>query len=467
MKICMLFEGSYPHITGGVSTWAQMLIKDIRAHDYFLYTISADSKLQGKFKYDLPENVLGVQEVFLDTIIKGKGRYGSRYRLNKDLRENLQALIAGKDMDWEPILEMVKKRDIKNSLDFFMSIDFFDILRDAYSEHYPTVPFTDFFWTIRSMLLPLFYLIQQPVPEADLYHPASNGYTGFVGALAKYIYKKPLLLTEHGIYSREREEEIIKSRWVSGHFKDLWINFFKNISKMVYEYADGVYTLFEKNMELEIGLGCPPKKIHIVPNGIYTRDFEDIKEDNGDGYLNIGSITRVAPIKDIKTMLQSFNIVKRSMKNARLFIIGPNDEDEEYYDECLLLLERLRLEDVVFTGRVDIKEYIGKMDMLLLTSISEGQPFVILEGMAAGKPFISTDVGGCSELIYGAGDGLGKSGMIVPMMDPSAIASAIIKMGMDKKLMQKMGAIGKKRVKKYYTAEKCIESYKNIYDSFK
>jgi glycosyltransferase involved in cell wall biosynthesis len=288
-----------------------------------------------------------------------------------------------------------------------------------------------------------------------------------VGALAKYIYKKPLLLTEHGIYSREREEEIIRSRWVSGQFKDLWINFFKNISKMVYEYADGVYTLFEKNKELEAGLGCPPEKIHIVPNGIYTGDFEVINEDADDGYLNIGSITRVAPIKDIKTMLQSFNIVKRSIKNARLFIIGPCDEDEKYYKECLLLIERLKLKDVVFTGRVDIKEYIGKMNMLILTSISEGQPFVILEGMAAGKPFISTNVGGCSELLYGSDDGLGQSGIVVPMMDPSAIALAIVKMGMDKEMMKNMGAIGKKRVKKYYTAEKCIESYKEIYDSFK
>lgn len=465
MKICMLFEGSYPHVTGGVSTWAQMLIKNIDSHEFYLYSISADSRLKGKFKYDLPDNVAGVKEVFLDTIIKEKGRYGSHYRLDSRVRESLGALIAGKEVDWEPILEMVKNRTIRNSLDFFMSIDFFDILKDAYSRYYARVPFTDFFWTIRSMLLPLFYLIQQPVPEADIYHPASNGYTGLVAAIAKYIYKRPLVLTEHGIYSREREEEIIKSRWVSGQFKDLWINFFKNMSKMVYGYADGVYTLFEKNRDLEIGLGCSPEKIHVVPNGIYTGDFEEIVQDPGHENLNIGSITRVAPIKDIKTMIQSFNIVKRSIKDARLFIMGPTDEDEEYYRECRHLVKRLKLEDVTFTGRVDIREYMGKMDILLLTSISEGQPFVILEGMAAGKPFISTDVGGCSELLYGRDDGLGRSGLVVPMMDPSAIAAAVKKLGLDQELREKMGEVGKKRVRKYYTAEKCIESYKKIYDT--
>jgi len=232
MKICMLFEGSYPHITGGVSTWAQMLIKNISGHEFMLYSIGAESKLQGKFKYDLPLNVLSVQELFLDKILEGKGRYGKRYKLSTVARKSLKELIAGTDIDWEPIFHMVKNKTITNSLDFFMSIDFFDILRQAYSERFSTVPFTDFFWTIRSMLLPLFYLIQHPLPEADLYHSASNGYTGFMGALAKYMYKKPFLLTEHGIYSREREEEIIKSNWVSGRFKDLWINFFKNMSKI-------------------------------------------------------------------------------------------------------------------------------------------------------------------------------------------------------------------------------------------
>jgi len=154
MKICMLFEGSYPHITGGVSTWAQMLVKNISGHKFILYTIGADSKLRSKFKYDLPSNVLSVREVFFDEIIKGKGVYGRRYRLSGSTRKSLTELVAGKDIDWEPIFYMVKNRKINNSLDFFMSIDFFDIIREAYSERFSTVPFTDFFWTIRSMLLP-------------------------------------------------------------------------------------------------------------------------------------------------------------------------------------------------------------------------------------------------------------------------------------------------------------------------
>lgn len=60
--------------------------------------------------------------------------------------------------------------------------------------------------------------------------------------------------------------------------------------------------------------------------------------------------------------------------------------------------------DVVFTGRINIRDYLGRMDVTILTSISEGQPLTILESYAAHKPVIATDVGNCYGLIYGESD---------------------------------------------------------------
>ena len=138
-----------------------------------------------------------------------------------------------------------------------MSISFFDILKEAYIEKFKLIPFTEFFWTVSSMLVPLFFLLKNPLPKADLYHSASNGYAGIFASMSKFIYKKPFILTEHGIYSREREEEIIKSSWAKGYFKDMWIKFFYNICGGVYGYADKVITLFEKNREIEIVAWMP------------------------------------------------------------------------------------------------------------------------------------------------------------------------------------------------------------------
>ncbi len=53
----------------------------------------------------------------------------------------------------------------------------------------------------------------------------------------------------------------------------MWIKFFYNICSCVYELSDEVLTLFEKNKEIEIELGCPVEKINIVPNGIEIKAF--------------------------------------------------------------------------------------------------------------------------------------------------------------------------------------------------
>jgi glycosyltransferase involved in cell wall biosynthesis len=316
------------------------------------------------------------------------------------------------------------------------------------------------------MLIPLFFLLKQDMPYADIYHSASNGYAGILGAMAKSMYKRPFLLTEHGIYSREREEEIIKSRWAKGYFKDMWISFFYNICKGVYDYSDQVLTLFEKNKDIEVDLGCDKNKIRIIPNGILLDNFTDLPQKDDQDVINIGSVTRIAQIKDIKTMIQSFNIVKKEVPNARFFIMGPTDEDEEYYKECKELAQRLGIEDLNFTGKIDIKDYLGKMDICVLTSISEGQPFVILEAFAAKKPFVSTDVGGCSELIYGNDDGFGKGGFIVPVMNIEKIAQAIVKLCENPGLREEFGLNGYKRTVQLYTFNKCLEDYKKIYEEF-
>jgi glycosyltransferase involved in cell wall biosynthesis len=472
LKICLFLEGSYPHVTGGVSTWAQMLIKNMPEFEFIIYSIGAEEKYKGIYKYKLPDNVTAVREVFLDEMLKEKGVYGKRYKLSKDEINNLKSLITGEKVEWSHIFKLMAEKRIKNALDFFMSYNFFDILREGYMEKFGSVPFTEFFWTVRSMLVPLFFLLNSKLIKADLYHSAANGYAGLLATMAKFIYKKPMLLTEHGIYSREREEEIIKSTWAKGYFKDMWIKFFYNICSCVYELSDEVLTLFEKNKEIEIELGCPAEKINIVPNGIDIKAFsgidsgEPVTDSSRGNIINIATITRIVSIKDIKTMIQSFNYVKNVIKNVKFFIFGPTDEDEEYFLECKRLADRLGLDGLTFTGKVDVSDHIKDMDVLVMTSISEGQPFVILEGMAAKKPFVTTDVGGCRELLFGNDDGFGRAGLVEPVMDIEKIAKAIIKLCRNEELRKKMGENGFKRVSSLYGYERCVESYKAIYRHF-
>ena len=139
----------------------------------------------------------------------------------------------------------------------------------------------------------------------------------------------------------------------------------------------------------------------VTPNGVSVTHLQNLpgKGEEERQKVNIGAILRVTPIKDVKTMIQAFSFAKEREPRLKLWIMGPCDEDEGYAQECMEQVEALELEDVVFTGRINIKDYLGRMDVTILTSISEGQPLTILESYAAHKPVIATDVGNCRGLI--------------------------------------------------------------------
>jgi len=464
MRICIIAEGSYPYVTGGVSSWIHQIATQMQEHEFVIYTIAASRSQQGKFKYTLPENIIQVKETFLDSYLTEEGKWGKSFKLSETNRENFMRLLGDSGtIEWQRLFMLLRRKQYQCVADFLQSKDFYDVLQELCVKRYPLVPFTEMFWTVRSMILPLFLTIREDIPEADIYHSVSTGYAGVVGALAKVLHNMPFLLTEHGIYSREREEEIIKADWVKGYFKDLWIQYFYRLSSCAYDHADQVTTLFNRNREIEIELGCDPQKIQIIPNGVNIARYENLNLEKPENKLFIGAIIRVVPIKDIKTMLQSMAIVKEELPEAEFYIMGPYEEDEEYYDECLKLVRSLQLKDVTFTGSVNILEYIGKMDVLMLTSISEGQPLAILEGMAAGKPFVATNVGSCRELLEGLDDGIGEAGFIAPVMHVEQIAQAVIKLASSKKLRDQFGQNAYKRVSRHYRQEDVIANYRKLY----
>ena len=123
--------------------------------------------------------------------------------------------------------------------------------------------------------------------------------------------------------------------------------------------------------------------------------------------------------------------------------------------------------DVIFTGRIDVREYYGKMDMMILTSISEGQPLTILESFAAHKPVIATDVGDCSGLILGnEGDSFGEAGIITHIMNVGEITQAILTLAGNRQLRLQMGENGYQRVAAGYRMEQMLNAYGTIYREF-
>jgi glycosyltransferase involved in cell wall biosynthesis len=173
------------------------------------------------------------------------------------------------------------------------------------------------------------------------------------------------------------------------------------------------------------------------------------------------------PIKDVKTFIRAVKIVVAALPGARAVIAGPGDEDPEYLAECQALAATLGVaERVEFTGRVDVKQIYPRIDVLVLTSISEGLPLVILEAAAAGIPVVSTDVGACRELLEGrlpADRALGASGLVTGLADPAATARAILGLARDPGLREEMGRAARARVRAHYQEADLIRRYREIY----
>ncbi|MGB8452027.1 MAG: GT4 family glycosyltransferase PelF [Anaerocolumna sp.] len=464
MKICIIVEGCYPYILGGVSSWVHELTSNTPDAQFYIQALIVDRKQSGKFRYKLPDNVIEVREIYLqdmDWIGKNKK---TKVKLSKKEKQALKSLVFSENVNWEDLFELFHNKTISvNGL--LMGEDFFEIVREYYKSSYNRIVFTDFLWTMRSMYMPMFLVLKNKPVKADLYHSVSTGYSGLWGSMAKYINKVPLLISEHGIYTREREEEIIKADWVKGIYKDIWIRQFGKFSECAYQYADRVISLFESAGRLQVEIGCPEGKTQVIPNGINAGKYKNIvQKHKDDTSINVGAILRVTQIKDVKTMIHAFYYAKQKEPRLNLWIMGPLDEQPEYAKECMDIVDSLELKDVTFTGSINVLDYLGKMDLFLLTSISEGQPLSILEAFAAKIPCIATNVGNCHGLIYGERDNYGEAGIVVPIMSISKIADAIVKLAQNKELRTEMGQAGYKRVTSCYTEKNYLDQYHKLYE---
>jgi glycosyltransferase involved in cell wall biosynthesis len=122
---------------------------------------------------------------------------------------------------------------------------------------------------------------------------------------------------------------------------------------------------------------------------------------------------------------------------------------------------------VRFLGFQKLTDLLPKVGLVVLSSISEGLPLVILEGYAAGVPTVSTDVGSCRQLVFGLpGEdaALGASGRVVRIADPQALAQAALDLLGDEAQWRGASAAGVKRVEAYYAQDIMFARYRALYE---
>ena len=488
--ICLLLEGSYPYVRGGVSSWVHQLILGHPEYQFSLVFIGANRDHYDKMHYELPNNVCHFESHYLNECLQLKTP--KEYRLDNNIIKELQTVYSclnktGKIPSINELPTLKKLLTHPENIEvepFFYSPQMWQLITESYQYNCPNQPFNDYFWTVRSMHAPILALLQiaKNIPDAGCYHTISTGYAGVLGMFLQHMKNKPLMLSEHGIYTKERQIDLYQADWIKeisqnfkagldsniSYLRQLWMRFFENLGRLTYNASLITITLYDQNRLKQIELGAIPKRAIVIPNGVKIDDFIPLRKLRNKNIPPILCLLgRVVPIKDVKTYIRAIGLLIQSIPEAEGWIVGPEEEDENYAKECHKLVEQLGLEEKVkFLGFQNINDILPKIGLVVLSSISEGQPLVVLEGFAAGVPALSTDVGFCRGLVEGQGEKdrkIGKAGAIVPLANPQALATAASSLLKNKKRSYAAQAAGIARVEYYYGEQRFLNNYHTLY----
>ena len=484
--VCLILEGTYPYVTGGVSGWAHGLITEQSHLTFHLCAIvPRDAELE--LKYRLPSNVIGLTTIRLNDMPKGSEIVGPlASRLHTALREPLMTMTTEKPMqliDLKRIMDVLTSTNVALGTEILLDHEkAWDQLVALYETSFPDHSFLDYFWSYRAIVGGLYSVLLAPLPQADIYHAMSTGYAGLMAARAKVEADKPVFVTEHGIYTNERRIEVTSADWLEAtsskaltidkprrDLRDMWIDSINNFSRVCYAGCDRIITLFAGNQKPQLEDGADAARMQVIPNGVNIAHFGQLNHRRQDT-PTIGLIGRVVPIKDVKTFIRAVSLLRQTSPDIKAFVIGPTEEDREYYAECLNLVELMGLErNITFTGQARVEDYLPMLDVVVLTSISEAQPLVLLEAGAAGIPIVATDVGACREIVEGMPDEdplLGPGGIVTPLASPASTADAIFTLLSDRDRYDAASAAIRTRIATYYNETIQQQAYRNLYAQY-
>lgn len=208
--------------------------------------------------------------------------------------------------------------------------------------------------------------------------------------------------------------------------------------------------------------GVPRDRIRVVYEGVPDRapaaDGRRVLQELGvplDAPV-VGNVAALTGHKDHVTLLEAAARVRPAMPQVRFVIVGEGELRGELEERT----RALGLEDrVVFTGfRDDLDRLIPAFTVFSLSSHMEGLGTSVLDAMAFARPVVATAAGGIPEAVEDR-----VTGRVVPPGDAAALAQALVEVLSDVPGLQAMGAAGRLRFERHFTADRMIEETLAVY----
>jgi glycosyltransferase involved in cell wall biosynthesis len=485
--VLLVAEGCYPFHGGGVSVWCDQLIQGMPERDWRVAALSVDG--DERPVWDYPPNL---REVISIPLWGRRPRAARRHRrgtppwFDEAHRTFLEELILPVSTDWPTRGSAARRlaaadagepssarflRALRAMFDYAQRADLTSALTsnralgrlmevwhaaradvDAAGTRLNLSDAAAAADIIEHLLRPLSY---PPIP-AGICHLSMNGVCALVGLACKWRYGTPLVMSEHGVYLRERYLSMIDEP-APHAVKVLVLQFFRALAGAAYQTADILAPHSAYNRRWPLFNGALSDRMRTMYNGVDPADFPAAPEPPE--APTIVFVGRVDPIKDLHTLLRAFALVRDEVPDARLRIFGPvSTSAEAYHRSCLALIDELGIGGAaVFEGRVaDTVDAYYAGHLVALTSISEGFPYTLVEAMITGRPAVCTNVGGISEAV-------GDTGFVVPPRDHRAVAAACVKILRDPSLQRRLGLAARQRVLENFTLTKSLDAYRSVY----
>ncbi len=521
-RLSVLFEteGTYPYVGGGVSTWCDILVRELPQVDYHICAVTGDPNV--KFKYDLMPNVRQIIHVPLwgteepAEFILPQVPFSEIYLRKQEttyqvIEEKFIPLFhhflqgmeeAGPDMTpyGRTIHELYHYFQQYDYIESFKAPQVWEVFRDEMLRPYRERP-DDFLpeerpnlydlTTALRWLNKLLMVLNAPIPDTDVTHATIAAFVGLASVIAKLEYGTPMLLTEHGVYIRERYIHI-SATGLTYFLKRFLINLSVYMSRLCYTYADQISPVCNFNQRWERLYGVPEEKLLTIYNGVNPNVFvPGPKPEKTRDRPTVVAAARIFPLKDIKTMIRTAYLVNKTIpdKDVQFIVYGSVTADPPYVLECLELIadeegrpeEKSRIIEAAGAGAKEISKAVDLMtelgldrvfkfgkfhpdppkiflegDISILTSISEGFPYTVLESMACGRPVVATDVGGVREALEGFG-------VVCKPRDPQDLADGVIKLLQNEGLRQELGRKARNEVLAKYRTSTSVDAYWESY----
>ncbi|MBA2298710.1 MAG: GT4 family glycosyltransferase PelF [Actinobacteria bacterium] len=487
LRLLLVTEGSYPFRWGGLSTWCHSLIRELSDVEFSLIAITGSPGDRPLF--ERPPNLVAVQHVPL---------WGVRYAWEADAKMTARTLrqrrqrtsdaavgehfvpaitsfvagLVGEDRDDDALV-----RAAHEMYTFFREHDFDTTFRsrpvwlalaqqieDAFPalvarSGYPdaTLAVSDV-TTARQWLYHWLFPLAQPIPEVEIAHAAMAGICSLVAAVASLEHGSAIVLSEHGIYLRERylAEHSSHGSLFGKLFK---LAFARRMTEVAYAFADVVSPCCDYNQRWERRIGVDTHKLQTAYYGLDPDSFRAEKAPERDAPVVVWA-GRIHPLKDLETLLRAAAFVHAARPDVGFRLFGnAQPENELYYRRCLALHAALGLEHVAsFEGFTDDPaSAYAQGDLVVLSSISEGFPYSTLEAMICGKPIVATAVGGIAEQISA------DCGVTVRPRDPAALGAAIVAALADMEVCSSRASAARDRASSLFTVDRFKETHRLIY----